>query len=63
MNMAWRLKEKENAFQVTREGLFEYHRFSHGTVYEKIPEEEKDRFEEVSPVPEETVSKKIKGVK
>jgi hypothetical protein len=63
MNMAWRLKEKENAFQVTREGPFEYHRFSHGVVYEKIPEEEKDRFEEMRVTQEESVSKKTKGVK
>lgn len=61
--MAWRLKEKENAFQVTREGPFEYHRFLHGVAYEKVPEEEKNRFEEVMPVDQEPGSKKTKGVK
>lgn len=45
--MRFILKPEENEFQVTREGEFEFKTFRHGEVYEKIPEEEKERFEEV----------------
>lgn len=41
----WCLKLSEEAFQVTREGPFEYHRFVHFEFYDSIPEEEKNRFE------------------
>ena len=41
----YRLKTSEEAFQVTREGPFEYHRFVHFELYDSIPEEEKKRFE------------------
>jgi hypothetical protein len=41
----WILKPKENEFQVTREGEFEYCRFQHGIIYDRIPSEEADRFE------------------
>ncbi len=43
----YKLKKSENAFQVTKEGPFEYHIFKHGKIYTSIPEEEKDRFEEI----------------
>jgi hypothetical protein len=43
----WKLKESEAQFQVTREGPFEYLTFIHGTAYKEIPEEEKNRFEEI----------------
>ena len=45
--MKWKLKDKENDFQVTREGAFEYHTFRHGVLYSEIPPEEADKFEEV----------------
>jgi len=45
--MPYKLKEKENEFQVIREGKFEYHHFEHGKIYPEIPEEEIDRFEEI----------------
>lgn len=41
----YRLKASEEAFQVTREGAFEYHRFVHFELYDSIPEQEKGRFE------------------
>jgi hypothetical protein len=40
----YRLKTNQSAFQVTREGPFEYHTFKHGEVYEKVPPEEIHRF-------------------
>lgn len=43
----YRLKPSEEAFQVTREGPFEYHSFVHSEIYDSIPEEEKKRFEVV----------------
>ena len=53
----YRLKPSEEAFQVTREGPFEYHRFVHSEVYDSIPEEEKNRFEVVKT---EAIPPKIK---
>ncbi len=41
----WKLKPGESDFQVTREGDFEYRTFKQGEAYERIPEEEADRFE------------------
>jgi hypothetical protein len=46
--MPYKLKEKENEFQVTKEGEFEYHHFKHGEIYDKVPIEEQHRFEETS---------------
>jgi hypothetical protein len=43
--MPFRLKPSENAFQVTREGKFEYRRYEHGKVYDEIPPEDAHRFE------------------
>ena len=43
--MPYKLKPNVPAFQVTREGEFEYHKFLHGEVYERVPEEEKERFD------------------
>jgi hypothetical protein len=43
--MPYKLKAKENEFQVTREGKFEYKHFKHGEIYESVPEEEKERFD------------------
>jgi hypothetical protein len=45
--MPYKLKVPENEFQVTREGKFEYHTFKHDVIYEEVPEEEKDKFEEI----------------
>ncbi len=45
--MKYILKPSENEFQVTREGEFEFKTFRHGEVYEKIPPEEANRFEEI----------------
>ncbi len=45
--MGFRLKKTENEFQVTREGKFEYRHFKRGEVYEEIPPEEVDRFENI----------------
>ena len=42
--MGFKLKEKENEFQVTKEGEFEYHRFKHGIIYDQVPPEHLDRF-------------------
>lgn len=50
--MSYKLKPSENAFQVTREGEFEFKSFRHGEVYERIPKEEAHRFEEVGAGPE-----------
>lgn len=44
--MSYKLKEKENEFQVTKEGEFEYHTFKHGVIYNRVPSEEAHRFEE-----------------
>jgi hypothetical protein len=43
--MPYKLKPKELAFQVTREGKFEYHRYRQGQIYEEIPPEDVHRFE------------------
>ncbi len=56
----WRLKPGENDFQVTREGLFEYHVFKQGEAYSRIPQEETHRFEEISET-KETPKKKRGG--
>jgi len=45
--MSFKLKEKENAFQVTREGAFEYHTFEHGETYDKVPDQDRDKFDEL----------------
>jgi hypothetical protein len=45
--MQYQLKKTTNEFQVTREGEFEYHRFKHGVVYDKVPPEEADKFETI----------------
>lgn len=45
--MIYKLKEEAADFQVTRPGEFEYQTFKHGEVYENIPQEEKDRFEQI----------------
>ena len=52
----YRLKKDLPEFQVTREGEFEYHTFVHGVMYERIPEEDRSRFEPVV-----TDSEKDKG--
>ncbi len=39
------LKPNVPAFQVTREGAFEYHTFKHGEIYREIPEEEAHKFD------------------
>ena len=52
----YRLKKDLPEFQVTREGEFEYHTFKHGVIYERIPEEDRSRFEPVV-----TDSEKDKG--
>ena len=44
--MPYKLKKKELAFQVTREGKFEYRRYVHGIVYDEIPPEDAHRFEQ-----------------
>ena len=51
--MSYKLKLSENAFQVTREGEFEFKSFRHGEVYERIPKEEARRFEEIGAAPRE----------
>ena len=43
--MAYRLKKSELAFQVTREGKFEYRRYKHGEIYNEVPPEDFHRFE------------------
>ncbi len=48
----YRLKKDLPEFQVTREGPFEYHTFRHGVTYDRIPEEDQDRFEPVLREPE-----------
>ena len=45
--MQYKLKISEAEFQVTREGEFEYVAFKHNEAYERIPEEEAARFEEI----------------
>lgn len=45
--MPYKLKLKELAFQVIREGKFEYRRYVHGIVYDEIPPEDANRFEEI----------------
>ncbi len=45
--MSFKLIEGQPAFQVTREGPFEYHTFEPGKIYTSIPSEEADRFEEI----------------
>ncbi len=39
------LKKQYPAFQVTKEGPFEYHTFKHGVVYPEVPVEEKHKFD------------------
>ena len=46
----YRLKTNQSAFQVTREGPFEYHTFKHGEIYEKVPHEEIHRFDPVKSI-------------
>jgi hypothetical protein len=46
--MSYKLKPKELAFQVTREGKFEYRRYKHGETYNEIPPEDAHRFEEIT---------------
>ncbi len=48
--MAYKLKPGQFGFQVTKEGEFEYKTFKPGEVYDRIPEEEKDRFEEIGEI-------------
>ena len=43
--MPYKLKSKENEFQVTREGKFEYRSYKHGILYDEIPPEEAKHFE------------------
>lgn len=54
----YRLKRGLPEFQVTREGKFEYHTFKHGVIYERIPEEDRDKFESVVTEPERGGGKK-----
>jgi len=49
--MSFRLKKTENAFQVLREGKFEYRRYGHGKTYDEVPPEDAHRFDPVSPSP------------
>ncbi len=44
--MSYQLKKTENAFQVCREGKFEYRRYEHGKTYDEVPPEDAHRFEE-----------------
>jgi hypothetical protein len=44
--MSFKLKKEENAFQVLREGKFEYRRYEHGKAYDEVPPEDAHRFEE-----------------
>jgi len=44
------LKPGQPAFQVTREGPFEYHTFKRGEIYEKVPPEEIHRFDPVKSI-------------
>ena len=44
--MPYKLKKKELAFQVTREGKFEYRRYKHGVLYDEVPPEDAHRFEQ-----------------
>lgn len=46
--MSYKLKAKELAFQVTREGEFEYRRYKQGIIYNEIPPEDAHRFEEIT---------------
>ena len=41
----YKLKPKELAFQVTREGKFEYRHYRQGQIYDEIPPEDAHRFE------------------
>ena len=43
--IGYRLKASEPDFQVTREGEFAFHTFRSGVLYERVPEEDRDRFE------------------
>ncbi len=43
--MPYRLKKTESAFQVCREGKFEYRRYEHGKTYDEVPPEDAHRFE------------------
>ena len=44
----YKLKPKELAFQVTREGKFEYRHYRQGQIYDEIPPEDAQRFEEIT---------------
>jgi hypothetical protein len=57
--MPYKLKLKELAFQVIREGKFEYRRYVHGIVYDEIPPEDANRFDKIEPEKAET--KKSEG--
>jgi hypothetical protein len=59
--MGYRLKEKFPSFRVTREGEFAYHRFEHGKTYDKVPQEDQDKFEKI--LVEEPDAQKTKGGK
>ena len=50
--MGYRLKKDLPEFQVTREGPFEHHTFRHGVIYDRIPEEDREKFESVDKEPE-----------
>lgn len=57
--MPYKLKKSELAFQVIREGKFEYRRYKHGVVYDEIPPEDASRFDKIEPEKAET--KKSEG--
>jgi hypothetical protein len=46
--MSFKLKKEENAFQVMREGKFEYRRYEHGKPYDEVPPEDAHRFEKTN---------------
>lgn len=47
--MPFKLKDQYPAFQIV-EGPFAYHTFRHGQLYECIPEELEEKFEEIGKV-------------
>jgi precorrin-6x reductase len=61
--MPYRLKKTENAFQVCREGKFEYRRYERGKTYDEVPPEDAHRFEEISVSGSVSDSKKVKSKK
>jgi len=52
--MPYRLKKGVPAFQVIREGEFEYHLFTHGRSYNKIPPQDVDKFDVIETEPNVT---------